>query len=1232
MEPNSIQADRIEKNKHYSLYRLATRWEFPIVLGISFLITLTIGRRIFSPGYVFLAEEFEVYSIPNFVKVFYPTWDNLFQRFDWASFYKMYLYAPFALFSSIFNSYKVLQILLLLSPYSIAFSSMYYLLKYLLSSDNSYKRNSYFLILLLSSFIYVVNPWLASHPRNLFLRFHYALLPLSTLFFLKMIKEKDFKYSVLFALTLNLWGFRPIILSSFFFLIIYVFALASIKSKRKTLRLSIVTVLLFSLIFLGRTLPILFAAIKNPSFFSGYSSIVRSSQTLTSLLRVFNLRGYFPGCAAENWNAPYDAVYCNLFIPITALSFSYLLFKQKIRGKSRPFYKFCFPVIFCFYSFFSVVKLPSFLMNNIFGQIILRAFRTSSQTSMYLCLPLSVMLAYSLVKIYCLKKDRKKATVISLFLAIIVLSSISSWPMLTGNMNGYWTPSQVPEDYIKVNDYLSQNNNSHVLWVPSFFGESAVWSNASKPFGSVPFGKFAIRSSSMPSYDYSLFYFFDYYNPVQSWESNPIKGYSGSELPKIYTNLNLEYLAIHSDILHPWMKNKERLVSATTAKICNTTQAFVIYKGRFITLIKLGEGNEFKICKPVVIEGGLRTEASIAFLNASGYATLYLDQNLKETESYMDFADVFVIGRPDIALPVLKKDVILDFSDINYNTDAGEGWVKDSVSSFNFQDSLDAMSLGNWSWDFDYGKGLVFTYALPPIPENAKAKESDLVSLWNFENEESFQAWVNETRPTIQKLEVRNNSLKAELYNSTWSWKTIRSPLIDASPGNQYRFMFNVKGENASNVHAKVLEYDANRTSIPSVLEVIKEKRIGDGTFGWKTIRFDYTPTNELAKYIQLQIWHGHNTTKPLPNVVRLSNVRLYNMSKYAKSITVNRSFEVEKEDDYELFVRYFENQKGGTIRVYLDGNPISITTKDQLNKFVWKNLGTQHLMEGEHEIVLENCWGFNAVNFLSVIPEKEYMELKGEVEKTLQNKTVISIMEAESDMYHNYTDISNEYGGEASNGQVLILNQNSTIWQNITIAKTDHYQLKMRGKGEIQIQLDNQTYKIDSPNLRWSDLNKTFPILKGTHRIEITTPTNAEVDVVWLYSTQGENETLADILSTKQENAEIISYKKIDSTKYTVNINATRSFMLSFAEAYDPLWTAHVNGENIGSIPLYSVVNGFWINQTGQLEITIEYEPQKWFYYGSIISITTFLTCLTFLIYNWIKNRNQPKWGMAHL
>ena len=93
--------------------------------------------------------------------------------------------------------------------------------------------------------------------------------------------------------------------------------------------------------------------------------------------------------------------------------------------------------------------------------------------------------------------------------------------------------------------------------------------------------------------------------------------------------------------------------------------------------------------------------------------------------------------------------------------------------------------------------------------------------------------------------------------------------------------------------------------------------------------------------------------------------------------------------------------------------------------------------------------------------------------------------------------------------------------------------------------------------------------------------------------------------------------------------MNATKPFMLSFAESYDPLWEARIykNGklvEKVRSIPLYSVINGFWINETGNLEIVIRYTPQDWFELGLKISGLTFIGCIAYLFYDWRREKGD--------
>jgi hypothetical protein len=68
------------------------------------------------------------------------------------------------------------------------------------------------------------------------------------------------------------------------------------------------------------------------------------------------------------------------------------------------------------------------------------------------------------------------------------------------------------------------------------------------------------------------------------------------------------------------------------------------------------------------------------------------------------------------------------------------------------------------------------------------------------------------------------------------------------------------------------------------------------------------------------------------------------------------------------------------------------------------------------------------------------------------------------------------------------------------------------------------------------------------------------------------------------------------------------------------------LNGTEYQPVPLYSVINGFWIDKTGDLEIVIRYKPQDWFETGSLISIIAFMGCTCYLFYDWKKGDERIK------
>ncbi|GAI60923.1 unnamed protein product, partial [marine sediment metagenome] len=103
-----------------------------------------------------------------------------------------------------------------------------------------------------------------------------------------------------------------------------------------------------------------------------------------------------------------------------------------------------------------------------------------------------------------------------------------------------------------------------------------------------------------------------------------------------------------------------------------------------------------------------------------------------------------------------------------------------------------------------------------------------------------------------------------------------------------------------------------------------------------------------------------------------------------------------------------------------------------------------------------------------------------------------------------------------------------------------------------------------------------------------------------------------------------VTSFQAVSATKYIVHVNAQNPFMLAFAEAYNSEWVAKVNGKEYSSQALYGVINGFWIEETGELEITIEYKPQRMFDYGAIISGVSLAGALGLVVWDWRRRKGK--------
>ena len=938
---------------------------------------------------------------------------------------------------------------------------------------------------------------------------------------------------------------------------------------------------------------------------------------------------------------------------------------------------------------------------------------------------------------------RTKRSGIALFLIAIVILSWG-WPALTGDLNGYLSPSLIeyPEDLTRTIDYLKNQpdiDRYDIFW---YTPEPMEFYLQSVP---------ELSSSSLNTIQLQGRYL--------TFIGELAERKAGDKIIGFFEELGIKYVILRNDVKED--STRKRILEE---EIKNLQNLLVQYESATF-------GN-FSICTMESPKQMMDTTNTITYATSPDLSEIFEFTNVVSQPYFEDF---YLVQEGYLDHLIDETDFIVPKSK-NYKPDTywSPATFSESWPAL-FEEYLSKLNLSNTQTYYD--KSVVFTTAASRLEENPTPNNVDLTNQWNFDSSIDLDQWRNHTSEnqfgTLYTITLDNSALRAELWNSTWGWKTINSPLITAEYGNWCRWELQVKGENTLGTHIKIVEYDEedNVTNVETVANV------GSGSFDWQTITIDFTPKSSVTKYIQLQIWHGHETTQPLPNKIWIDNVKVYDLQRFVEPVILEVPFQLPETGEYVFLTRLLQNQQGGKIQMQLDDKNYTMNTKDQLNKFTWKELDTLTLQKGQHKITLTNLQGFNAMNLFALIPKQQYITAQNQLEQTLRDTRIIYVLEAESDMYRESATASNKYGGEASNGEVLELTPHSMVWNEVEISKLGNYTVAIRSKGSLNIQLGEKEYTTNSTQLEWTYLGP-ISLEKGKRKIEITISSNAyyqwnfengdlqewqinalemqtlsldknshegtyglkaelnasawgwktinsplipvtpedtyqwdfyiagenahgvhakiveydinktiissrhmedigdgnftwkditfeykptqnathiqlqiwhghettqplpnkiwidnvkvygyqpsDVDTVWLYSTKKENETLEDIFTPEQNLAAIVNYQKIDPTEYAVKINATKPFMLSFAQTYDPLWVGHVNGEGIASIPLYSLINGFWINKTGELTITIEYKPKRWFYYGSAVSIISLLGSVAYLVWDGRKRNHR--------
>jgi len=100
-------------------------------------------------------------------------------------------------------------------------------------------------------------------------------------------------------------------------------------------------------------------------------------------------------------------------------------------------------------------------------------------------------------------------------------------------------------------------------------------------------------------------------------------------------------------------------------------------------------------------------------------------------------------------------------------------------------------------------------------------------------------------------------------------------------------------------------------------------------------------------------------------------------------------------------------------------------------------------------------------------------------------------------------------------------------------------------------------------------------------------------------------------------------SIKMINPTKYLVSLEIDQPpATLVFSETYDELWQMKIDGETISSQLYLGFLNSFFIEQTGDLEVMVEFSGQQYVYWGGIVSLLTLLLSGGYLVFSFRQRK----------
>jgi hypothetical protein len=195
-----------------------------------------------------------------------------------------------------------------------------------------------------------------------------------------------------------------------------------------------------------------------------------------------------------------------------------------------------------------------------------------------------------------------------------------------------------------------------------------------------------------------------------------------------------------------------------------------------------------------------------------------------------------------------------------------------------------------------------------------------------------------------------------------------------------------------------------------------------------------------------------------------------------------------------------------------------------------------------------------------------------------------------------------------------------TSIKTKIFVPKKGNYMLATRlalghDYGVLHVKANNTEYEIPCEDVEkrfeWREIGP-FMFDVGEQEIELKAVGKMDLDTLMVYSLKSD-ETFLPInnlfnASASQPN---VVFERVNPCKYLVHVEAKEPFILVFSESYHPSWKVFIEGIEHSPFVAYYIVNGYYIEKSGKLDIILYFTPQDVANLGLKVSFVTFTSLL---------------------